>query len=366
MGKQRRKPGDVLVLDADRRYAGYVGPAEARLLLKKRRASIARRSPLVLLLPRIARQEIDVMTEPTAIAPAPPARERTFRNSWQATLGVKGEVWIQNISEYWISLEIETKGDEPAIPCPIPLMREPICLTEDASFEALAASSNFKKLLVRQPRVLVRLTEAQAYEWYEAAASAWGLGSAEEALNAARRVLSDLRAKRPIAEEGMAVPEGLMFAPPKSQQELMGLAAGQQHPGQLQTGGRTGTTPANVQDSLKQQARAAGFAIGQAITIDEEVNPAVLETCLKLGKNVPPHERMPAEQAIRKFELLLPRLKDTDFAYIETRGGYAAVKAWARNKAAALDSDDVIEVEPPAYGEGVIGPSTAAPAPAGP
>ena len=326
----------------------------ARRVLKAGRVTLVQKSPPIVMLPVGAEQRSLPVTSTStsfdttpAPAPAPRPAQRFFQNSWHRFFETKRSIWVQNVSGMQggsgsqISLSIDREHGQ-RIPILLPLMREPIELTNDVSFEILRDSQEFKLIASRQPPVLRLMEEDEVYRWCEDAAPQWGLPSAEAALAKCRDTLARLRRKEPL-ENPLAPPigSGLNFAPPRSQLELMNASA-----------------PNAPGATIAQAAQAAGFAApGAPLRMDEIVSARALELCQQVSMALPEGQRRSAAWLMNELELHGMSFSLDDLEHIQAYGTYHLAKQWARKRALNLaeragDGDDTNGVNGPGPGAG--------------
>lgn len=266
-------------------------------------------------------------TLPRADAAALPQR-KTFASSLHAFFA-KGEreVWVQNQGKTQISIDIERENGPPTSVL-IPLMREPICITDVVGFKQLSGSNNFKRIASHKDKILKLLEADEAYAWFEDQARKLGLPNAEAAYDRAYQKLVKFWTREQVENNDMqaALPPG-QFAPPKSAQELMGM----QQPAQVSAGG-------TLQQQAKQAAANAGFATGEMYQ-GEEASARVVQLAHEASMAVPAPDRMDADTLQRELDLMEGTLSMADLQHIESFVPYRSVKTWARLQAAALGAE---------------------------
>jgi hypothetical protein len=251
-----------------------------------------------------------------------------------------GDVWVQNLTDMQISLDIEIAPGQTQGKL-IPPSPDPLNLTEEFSFEALKKSANFRRTLAKRKDkrpLLILLDSNQIEAYYSAKARQIGAvysdGSPD--LDAAMDYAEQTRRRLTTREvDGEEVNASNLhgFAPPKSAQELIALDMANRgmyaQDGTMQSQRNQAGMPANMMD------RQAG-----GMLMEEVVNPKVLHLCQQVSPQIPAQQRMPAEQLFAALQAMQATLKLEDYQHIEASGTYRSVKNWARRKVSEMASGD--------------------------
>lgn len=350
MGKR-----DAVVLDAERRFIAYVSAPIARRLLKKSGATVLRKDPFTLKLPPGSDAlpgwcAVETEMEPTKsndnIKPidavdAAEKRLNARRLGWSHDEYFRGKsdgpVYVQNISDKQISLDIEigpgqTQG---RLIAPSP---HPIDLAEEFSFETLKKSPNFRRALGkrRENRPELLLLDAQQYEaYYKALARVKNaidhLG--EPDVDHARAIAADeIRQLTTIEVDGDVVSpnQAHNFKPPKTAQELI----------VLDLAGRGVYANGNGFESQRMQAGAPINHRNGQIAMTEAVNPKILHLCQQVSPLIPANQQMPFEQFERAILSMQGVMTNDDWQHVESFGVWRKIKTLARQKIAELASRD--------------------------
>lgn len=259
--------------------------------------------------------------------------------SWQECFFKQddGDVWVQNLTDMQISLDIET-GNGQSQGKLIPPSPDPLNLTEEFAFEALKKSNNFRKTVAKRVNgrpQLILLTAEQVDAYYEAKARAMGAvyadGTAniDAALDAAEQTRRKLTT-REVDGEHVNASNLQGFAPPKSAQELIAIHQAQQG---IQAG------PGMLR-STREQAGMAFNAQQGGILMEEVVNPKVLHLCQQVNPQIPVESRMPAADFFSALQTMQANLRLEDYQHIESHGTYRTVKTWARQQIARMSTAD--------------------------
>jgi hypothetical protein len=175
---------DVLVpvLDQYNRFISSTNPAKARILIKKGKALVFNKNPFMIKL--LEGERCFDMAKITQ-------RKNTY-NNFTNYFKSEREVFIQNVGGTQISLSFMNGGQKEFIT--LPNTRKPYNLTSHLPFESIKYSTDFRKLLMRRPQILVLLEEEDFINYYEGAAASNGT-TIEEEIDSAEQLLYNLTAK---------------------------------------------------------------------------------------------------------------------------------------------------------------------------
>lgn len=367
MGRERRRASDALVVDHEKRFVEYVSAAVARKLLKEGYAAIERKSPFTLRLPPGQR------TVPALTSWTPRKEMHVQQNiyahphipnaiNWMKFFEEERDIWLQNISDVQISLDIEI-GPGQTYPKVIPLLPDPICITNEIGFDMLKKSSNFKKMMNKRKNgkpLLIPLTEEQVAAYWRAKAKRMGsfeidprtglvardengepIPNVHAAQEAADGEYRRLTTRQTVDEVNAGNLYG--FSPPKSAQELIamdmanrGIVQGQHG---LASAFTHALTPEQAQHMFQQRQGymppgAVANLGGRPLMMDEIVHPQILNLCNQVGAHVPPGQGMSEADLSLALERLAPALNIESFQHIESHGWYRGIKTWARRQIA--------------------------------
>lgn len=258
--------------------------------------------------------------------------------SWKDRFRDTDEVWVQNLSDLFISMDIEI-GNGATQHVKIPRGRDPYRLTDEVTTPLLKNSNNFSKTLAKRSRgerVLVVLTTEEAEAFYASKAKAQGLVTANGTPDVAAAYDHARDRYRqattvPTSEQG---PGGFdvngSFAPPKSAMELVSL--------EMSNRGYVGADP---------MARNGSANVGRAaIQMHEVVHPRVLHICQQLLPTLAPSEVLRADIVIEELDAL-GVLNEDSLQHIVSHGRYKSVKRWANQRLAALSAGSEVDDETP-------------------
>lgn len=240
------------------------------------------------------------------------------------------DVWIRNIGNTNISLEFDAGNGNKIGEC-IPVVGDPINLSQRVPWDAIKNSAQFRNMVNRSPRILLILLSDQAMKFYRLKAErnnqfmSGPNGKIPDVAKAMEH--ADQRRKHKLSpppkdRESLAGMEqqqqqhGQNFAPPESVQELNAIERGQ-GPGR----------PANLGD--------------QDVRVDEIVNPRVLHLCQQVSYELPPESRMPARELLEELDSIRDTLSLEDVNHIMSYGGWPTVKNWARELAKEIADKDM-------------------------
>lgn len=242
------------------------------------------------------------------------------------------DVWVQNIGRTLISLEFDTGNGNKIGRC-IPLIADPINLSREVPWDAIKNSADFRKMVMRQPRILRLLTSEEAEAFFAQRAAkknmyivdqatgdkipdaGWAMADAERRINKQLSPVED--GSQIVTTDGRAMTVDSLHKGPQ------GTASGRELDA-IERGEGPGA-PANVG---KQGM----------IEIREMVNPRVLHLCQQVSMELAPEERMGARELLDELEALEPQLSIEDANHIQSFGTYKPIKRWARDLAGRLAS----------------------------
>lgn len=175
---------DVLipVLDKNNRFISSTNPAKARILIKKGKALVFNKNPFMIKL-----LEGERYTEMEKIT-----QRKNHYNNFTKYFSEEREVFIQNVGGTQISLQFKNGQSEEHLT--IPNTRKPYNLTSHLPFDAIKYSTDFRKILMRRPQVLVLVEEDDFLKYYETLAESKGT-SIEEEIDEAEHIMYNLMAR---------------------------------------------------------------------------------------------------------------------------------------------------------------------------
>ena len=280
----------VTVLDASEAFLNNCHPARARLLVKEGKAAWKNGDPPTIQLKRmVAPEQRKLPTMPIT--------------NWTKFFEKEGDIYVQNISTSQVSLEFETSpGHSEGFL--LKATRNPVNITQHIPFNAVKGSPAFRKMLNRRPPVLQILSEEEFVEYYERKAGAWGVKSAEEAID-------------------------------KAEQERLGLVH--------KTAYTTDDKPQPIHEVLsdgrslsdpKKEVRAF-----DSVSSDEVINSRVLHLCTQVHSDIKDSEKMKANEMLSELETVESELKIDDYEYLRSHGYWKSVKNWAKARLAKMNED---------------------------
>lgn len=234
------------------------------------------------------------------------------------------DIWVRNIGNRQVSLEFLTSGGNSIGRC-IPQVPDPINLTQDVPWEAIKNSHDFRRMLRRQPPLLVLMTSSEVEEWFSEKArkrelftadpttgervpdTARALEMAEERVQKLTRHAQDhgIKLRSPHPHASVNNPG---FAPPASAQAADARDQG--------TAGPSRGDTANLGD--------------RPVQLRERVHPRVLNitNALKPATDGSPPSMEPAD-ALDELEAMAAQLTSQDARYLQHNVPSIPVQRWA-------------------------------------
>jgi hypothetical protein len=284
--------GEVQVQDSNGKLLTPSNPARARILVREHGAIWVTNDPPTIRLTRsvTTSERRSNMSVKTIV-------------NWTEFFREEKDIFVQNVANAQISLSFETSpGHTQGFL--VPHTRDPFNLTQHIPFDAIKKSADFRRMLNRRPPALLILEENEYREYYTRKA---GPGSSpEQAMDAAEMRRQAIQNKTAIRD--VPKPEPIHTV--------------------TQDGKRLGehkVVTSNTQGSE-----------------DEVIHPKVLHLCHQVNNNAIPddNQKMKAMDLLENLQTLEAELKLDDFEYIRAHGYWKTVKNWAKQKTAAIASED--------------------------
>lgn len=179
--------------------------------------------------------------------------------------------------------------------------KDPVNLTTYIPFDAIKSSMDFRKMLNRQPPALRILTEEEFEAYFHNMKDKLGLKTVDEAQQLAE-------AKRVAHKERQTLPD----APdPIKLHEV-------------------------IEDDMHMGGKKIVRSLDQA-SVEDEINPKVLNLCLQVHPQVPENQKMTAQHFISELDTIND-MSFGDWEYIQSHGTYKSVKNLAKKKLAELSA----------------------------
>lgn len=190
------------------------------------------------------------------------------------------DIYIQNISNGQISLQFG-KGDD-TIPFKLIRKRDPIVLTNHVPFRMISESTDFRKILNRQPAVVKLLTEEEYNNHYKVKA----------------------KTDKISVDEAIATAETLRVTPkveaPKS------------------------TAPKDDADTDDSDDKV--------VNEEDVVNPRAIHLCHQASEIIPAEDRMKPADLLAQLKELQDEFKIDDYEYILAHSTSKAIHTWAKSR----------------------------------
>lgn len=201
------------------------------------------------------------------------------------------EVYIQNVAPGQVSMQFG-RGDD-ALSFTLTRKHDPIVLTNHVPFKAIKESTDFRKLVNRQP-ALVRLLSQEEYDAYYAA-------KAKAAKKTVEAVIQEAEASRLSAKAQVAAP--------------------------------VSTAPAKEDDSV---AAADVNIDDKVVSAEEVIHGRVLTLCNQVSEQIPEADRMKPNDLLSQLKDLEAEFKFDDFEYIVAHTSSKMIHNWAKSKQKVL------------------------------
>lgn len=293
------KSREVVVLDSKKKFLEYTTPANARWLLKIKKAEVFSVQPFTIILNySVSVSSIRRETQMQAV--------RNFTNYFKD----ERDVFVQNIANAQVSCEfpIDNGQVEGFL---FPPSKDPVNLTQHIPFESIKKSMDFRKMLSRRPPVLILLDFDEYKTYFAKKAKSLNLKDAEgnPNIDAAIDVSEDNRLRRANRNTRDYVTD--------------------EKPSPIHKVVERGSGPGGIPMELGERQRVESFDGG--VTEDEIINPRVLHLCNQVKAEIEEDERMPAIELLESLQGI-PNLKIDDYEYIRAHAFYKTVKKWARQQ----------------------------------
>jgi hypothetical protein len=228
------------------------------------------------------------------------------------------DVWVKNVCSQNISLEFDGGNGNKIAEC-VEAGTDPVNLTQSVPFQAIKGSTDFRKILMRQPRALLLMTREQVMAYYAEKARRAQLYTTNDA---GQRVPDVDRAIQD-ADEKRARKKANIETVIQSRTSLTVDSINSAVPAKQTTGEELQQRSANEVANLGREGR---------VRLDEVVNPRVIHLCQQVSMELDPNERMSAPDLINELKELKDRgeMALESFNHVLSFGTYPTVKAWAR------------------------------------
>jgi hypothetical protein len=209
------------------------------------------------------------------------------------------DVWVQNVSRCQVSVMFDLAPGRSESYLFVP-NTDPVNLSQSFPFQAIKASMDLRRMLIRVPAALRLMTDADAKGYYERQAKDSGLKDADTAMMQAEERRAAVHSRQPLPN----APDPI---------KLHEVVSDGQHLGEKKI----------VRSNL------------DPVTAEDEINPRVLNLCLQVHPQVPDQEKMSAQTMIAEIEGI-PDLKLVDWEYFLAHGFYKSVRNMAKQRIAKM------------------------------
>jgi len=278
-----KKTKTIPVLDIDNRFLSNTTPAKARMMLKADKASVFQNDPFIL---RMNGEVGDNTMSRTK-------KQRThsdFIQNFTRYFSEEKEVYVQNLSATNISLTLSGQGEVTYIS--IASTRRPMNLTQYADIQLIKQSSDFRRLVNRNPSILRLMTEEEYEDYYEKLAN----------------------------ENGTTIQQEMRLG-----HEVHDILMGKRRP-------NTSELQQEMDKKLEDKE--------EMLLNPKEPDSRVVGLCAMADKDMDEGQRVSSRDFIERLESLAPELDDDDWEFISTKGVYPTVKAFARKQLDGPDGED--------------------------
>jgi hypothetical protein len=187
------------------------------------------------------------------------------------------EIYVQNVSPGQVSLQFG-KGDN-SMSFTMPRKKDPLILTNHIPFKDIQASTDFRKLLNRQPAV-IRVLEDKEFQKYYADKAKAEKTSVDQAIIKAEQ-------DRAEARKQVAAP--------------------------------VTTAPKEVEETTEETVNA-----------EEAVHPRVIHTCHQASDAIPVADRMKPSDLLNELKTISDEFTHDDYEYILANTKVKTVHTWAK------------------------------------
>lgn len=216
------------------------------------------------------------------------------------------DVYVQNISNAQLSLEFNM-GEGRVEGFTIPVVRDPVNLTQHIPFSAIKNSMDFRKLLSRRPPVLILLNQDEYEAYYAKRAKSRNMMTVDGS--------PDIDAAIDVAEEKRR----------RTSDKMLRENVTNESPVPIHEVIEEGTGPGGATHFGERQR----VSPGQLVSEDEIISPRVLHLCNQVKAELEDNQRMSAVDFLDALQEI-PNLRIDDLEHIRAHGFYNTVKKWAK------------------------------------
>lgn len=356
---------NVLVVDWNRQFVGFIHAATARQVLKAGAATVLRKSPFTIRLP------IGETRLPTFVVERKKhmhTQLQTGAINWIELFAQEKDLWVQNTSAMQHSMQFEI-AQGVMYNALIPVGSDPICLTHEVPFEAVKRSMDFRRFVNSRPVILRLLSDDQVVGYYAERARAMQAYTADGKPDVAQAIVAAEAARKAsrTAQQDAAVQTDsngqVLFSPPRTVQELGGMPdpSGAMAPVPQAMGAPQGfaNAPAWMKSSEVESVMAEAV-----------IHPRVVQLCADVSPMLPANTRKRADVLLHELRPFEGALRVEDLEYVRSNGGYPSVRKWAeqaieRRMASADASETPLtpDIAPPMPAPSLQAPQTRPSAP---
>lgn len=276
------KDNNIPVLDINNQFLSYTNPAKARILTRKGKAKVFCRNPYMLqLLGEVGENEMSNIRSSSQ-------HSRLILN-FTKYFKEEREVYIQNLTDTQISMTFRGQGEE--YHKIIPRTRKPYNLTQDVPFYLIKMSTDFRRIVNRNPPALRLLEEEEFVEYYEKQAERNGT-SFDTEFGKALDIANRLQNKQELPSDRM-----------------------------------------QRENNQKLEERI------EELEKPVELLPQIIGLCARASKDQGA-QRVQAGDFLDDLEMLAPKMTLEDWEFVQTKGVYKTVKNYAAKQVDALTAED--------------------------
>lgn len=277
------KDNNIPVLDINNKFLSYTNPAKARILIKKGKAQVFCRSPYIL------RLQGEVGDGDMTIEELKSAKRSSLLLNFTRFFAVEKEIYVQNMTNTQVSMSFKSpNGDDYHII--VPKTRKPYNLTLEVPFDLVKISSDFRRMVTRNPQALRIIDEEEYMEYFENLADKNGT-SFDDELGRALDIKDRLQHKRKL--------------------------------------------PDRIVRESEEEAEAKAADLEKPV----EINSTVVGLCVRASKDYG-DDRLRATDFMEELEMLGPNLTVNDWEFVSSKGIYKTVKDYASKQLDILSYED--------------------------
>ena len=199
------------------------------------------------------------------------------------------DIYVQNVSTGQVSMQFGI-GDN-AMSFTLPRKRDPIVLTNHIPFKDIQSSTDFRKLLNRQPAIIRILDDKEFTKYYS--------DKAKLEKTTVEAAVAKAESERAKARQTVAAPV---------------------------------TTAPKDSEHTEEEV--------EMVTADQIVHPRIIHLCHQASDIIPAGERMKPTDLLTELKTIADELKHDDYEYILANTKIKTIHTWAKSQQKTLAEQD--------------------------